>query len=219
MAEPIRVTVVSDAPLYRQGLCSLVSQPPDVVVFGQGDFKKIPSLMAGNPDVLLLDVGHAIDLAGVRDFLLSGSRHRMVVVGVGDGSEELLGWLMAGAAGYASRNATKGTLIKVIQNAMRGRLQCPPEISGRLLQWGQRSGSRRPRSLLTHREQEILQLLALKLTNKEIATRLNIELSTVKNHMHNIFEKCQVRHRWEAPLGHLATAFPTPEEKDLDPGI
>jgi DNA-binding NarL/FixJ family response regulator len=128
---------------------------------------------------------------------------RVVVLGLPAGDQALLDCAEAGAAGYVSRDASLADLKAALQSAVLGELRCTPRDAAALLRRvallaAQRSGPAPTGAALTQREVEIAGLIDGGLSNKEIARRLGIEVSTVKNHVHNILEKLQVHRRGEA---------------------
>ena len=200
MRPSIPVAVISETPVYREGLSSLLGRTPPFKVVFQGNFRDFGERGVGESEVLVLDVGTVADQGEAQNFLSASQPSQpVVVVGIGEHLDEVLGWLEAGAFGFVSRREGKEALIEAVRNAAAGKLQCSPEISGGLLKWGHRLEQAATVDLdrLTNREAEIYALKALRLTNQEIATRLNIAVSTVKNHLHNIREKERERHSTE----------------------
>ena len=108
----------------------------------------------------------------------------------------------AGIAGYVARNGSKEDLIAALENAVRGEFLCSPRTAAslfrRLAAHFQTTKQRPPQAALSSREQDIIALIDRGLSNKEIARQLKISLPTVKNHVHNILEKLQVRRRGAA---------------------
>ncbi|HEX7241600.1 MAG TPA: response regulator transcription factor, partial [Longimicrobiaceae bacterium] len=107
----------------------------------------------------------------------------------------------AGVSGYVSRGASLDDLVGALRSVARGELVCSPHIAGSLFRRVAALSERReasPAAVLTPREREILGLIDQGLSNKEISRRLRIELSTVKNHVHNLLEKLQVSRRGAA---------------------
>jgi DNA-binding NarL/FixJ family response regulator len=125
---------------------------------------------------------------------------------VGFGVEEVEGEVLAcaeaGLAGYVPCDASLDDLVMRIQSVFRGELMCPPRIAASLFRrLESASANAAPAATalaLTSREREVLTLIGGGLSNKEIAGRLNIEVSTVKNHVHNLLEKLQVTSRAQA---------------------
>jgi DNA-binding NarL/FixJ family response regulator len=113
-------------------------------------------------------------------------------------------------AGYVGRNGSKEDLIAAVENAVRGEVLCSPRVAAslfrRLAAHVQITKRRPPEAALTGREQDIIALINMGLSNKEIARQLKISLPTVKNHVHNILEKLPVGRRGvaAAPLREAA---------------
>jgi two-component system nitrate/nitrite response regulator NarL len=129
---------------------------------------------------------------------------KVVIIGVSGTENESLEYIEAGASGYVLPGSRPEDLIETIQKAHRGEASCPPDMLAHLFE---RVASLRTQlqiaqnielSNLTHRELEVLHLVADGMSNKEIATYLRLEIQTVKNHVHNILEKLRVHNRREA---------------------
>jgi two-component system, NarL family, nitrate/nitrite response regulator NarL len=127
---------------------------------------------------------------------------KVVAFSVADTEDEVCECAEAGIAGYVARNGSKEDLITAVENAVRGEVLCSPRVAAslfrRLAAHVQTSRQRPPEAPLTGREQDIITLIDTGLSNKEIARQLKISLPTVKNHVHNILEKLQVRRRGAA---------------------
>ncbi|MBV9773891.1 MAG: response regulator transcription factor [Gemmatimonadetes bacterium] len=151
------------------------------------------------PDVVLLDVAGAEDARGVLE-LFPGVR--VVALGTEDSVEEILAALEAGASGYLTREAPLESLAETILAVARDEMPCSPRVAAALGRRVAALSAARAQppllALLTEREREILELIGEGLSNKEIARRLSIRVLTVKNHVHNLLHKLQVRRRGEA---------------------
>jgi DNA-binding NarL/FixJ family response regulator len=105
----------------------------------------------------------------------------------------MLHWAEVGAVGFVPRDASLEDLVETIESAVRGELRCTATLAAKLVQAlssrERPAAGHAPRSPLTARESEIVQLIDEGLSNKEIAVRLGIEVATVKNHVHNLLEK------------------------------
>ncbi|MDH4079913.1 MAG: response regulator transcription factor [Nitrospira sp.] len=137
------------------------------------------------------------------------SEVKTLVIDVSDNEDEILYCIeRVGASGYLPHNTSVEELIRNIKAIMRGETLCSPRIAHlsfqRMSQRARRGEEawRANGTHLTRRETEILRLVEHGLSNKEIATRLKIEVSTVKNHMHNILDKLQLPSRHSA-VNHL----------------
>jgi DNA-binding NarL/FixJ family response regulator len=126
----------------------------------------------------------------------------VVALGLLDSEAEVLAAAESGASGFVLRDACLDELIDCLETVARGDLRCSPSIAGALLRRLGTLASERPRSDpvrdITWREREVLGLVEQGLSNKDIAGRLSIEVTTVKNHIHNILEKLGVRRRSDA---------------------
>jgi two-component system, NarL family, nitrate/nitrite response regulator NarL len=126
----------------------------------------------------------------------------VVVFAVSDGDDEILRCAEAGVAGFVPRDGTLADLSRAVAAVMRGEIVCPPPVVNALMRRMARLAAQRTGPIddihLTPREREVLVLIEQGMTNKQIAQRLNIEVRTVKNHVHNLLEKLRVHRRGEA---------------------
>jgi two-component system, NarL family, nitrate/nitrite response regulator NarL len=159
------------------------------------------------PDVLLLDGAMPNAVAVVRTLVAAEPEIRVVVLGVDEGEEEVIAYAEAGVAGYVTRNADVEALSSTLDTVAAGGSPCSPNVAATLLRRVATLSAQQPAaqrtSRLTIREREIVELMREGLSNKEIAQRLCIEVPTVKNHVHNILDKLDVRRRGDvgAALG------------------
>ena len=176
-------------------------------------------------DVVVVDasLGHREACETLREIKESFPEIHLVYLG-NDSSEEVLDFIEAGASGYVSREASLAELIETLEAVSNRQTPCSPRVAASVLARIEELAAQRPkvgarklgpRAQLTPRETEVLQLVAAGLRNKEIAQQLEIKLPTVKNHVHKILDKLQVRHRREAirfayENGLLADPLPRP---------
>lgn len=191
------VTVVSDVLLYREGLAaSLVRDGRLTILDIVASADALPALSRKPPDALILD-------AAVPEWLQLSRRLRLVIpclrivgFGISGGVERFVECAESGLAAFVGCNGSVGQLVDAVIGALKGELACSPRLSAlmcerlALLSAGS-SGS----SPLTRREKEIAALIGQGLSNKEIAIDLRIGASTVKNHVHSLLEKLNVRRR------------------------
>ena len=198
MAEDIRVLVAIEVRLYREGLARLLSAEPGIVVTGTAHdaVSTLDHCRSLRPDVVLLDCALARACATFHAIHEISPAMRIVALGISDADPELLSFARAGMDGYVTRDGTGEQLVASIRGAARGEFICSPQVAALLLRQVAQAEPR-PASAegLTRRERQVAELVRQDLSNKAIATRLNIELSTVKNHVHNILGKLHVRHR------------------------
>ena len=158
------------------------------------------------PSLVLVDSSHPegfAELAAIRARL---GNIMAVVLAVTNRDEDFLAWADIGISGYLEPNTSTDQLIATVRRAAAGEVVCPPRLTSLLLKrFTSQSQSRSLRGGihdLTARERQVLECLADGLCNKRIARRLHIAESTVKNHVHSILEKCDVRSRGEAAAAY-----------------
>jgi two-component system, NarL family, nitrate/nitrite response regulator NarL len=199
-----RLIIVSDTRLYREGLALSLARVDRVVVVGVADTvaSALTCIDEKNPDVALLDFAMPDALALPHAIAAARMRVKVVAFSVADTEDQICECAEAGIAGYVARNGSKEDLIAAVENAIRGEVLCSPRMAAslfrRLAAHVQTTRQRPPEAALTSREQDIIALIDRGLSNKEIARQLKISLPTVKNHVHNILEKLQVRRRGAA---------------------
>lgn len=200
-----RVVIVSNVRLYREGVAISLSRNPviDVIATTSASdaIMRMPELC---PDVALLDASLVDGQSMLRHMRDSVPQLRIVAFAVSDSDNDVIACAEAGISAYVSCEASADDLIDAVHQAMRGEFVCTPRVTALLLTHvAALSAERLPFSSLnglTQREKEIIPLIELGLSNKEIARRLHVEAATVKNHVHNILEKLQVRRRGEVAV-------------------
>jgi two-component system nitrate/nitrite response regulator NarL len=203
-AARIGVYIVAAVRLYREGLAHVLDGEAGIV--GCGLSADVEPLSDDPPcagaDVVLLDMAVPGSRAAVRSVTRRRAFPRIVALAVEDDEAAVIAFAEAGVHGYVTREDPLSGLVGVIQSAARGEAPCSPRVAAALLDrvraraWT--SPRVRDRTGLTAREMEVVSLVAEGLSNKEIAARLQLELPTVKNHVHNILSKLGVRKRAEA---------------------
>jgi len=205
----VRLLVVSDIRLYREGLDGLLRLRETLEVLGTAATASAALDLAGacRPDVVVVDVRMGGGLACIRAITELSPRMAVVAMGVGETDGEYLACAEVGVAGFVPTDGTIDELVASIESAARGELMCSTRLAASLLRHvGTLARSRAaPGSApgLTGRELQILRLLDRHLTNKEIAQQLGIEATTVKNHVHRLLGKLRVRRRREAVASAL----------------
>jgi DNA-binding NarL/FixJ family response regulator len=209
MSSQIRVLLVDDHLLFREGLCSLLSAQPDIEVVGQAGDGLEALVMARElrPDLVLMDVtmpgmGGLEAMERIFEILPDC---KIVMLTVHDDQERLFEAIKGGAVGYVLKNTAAGTLIPMLRGAMRGEAAISRAMAGRIFQEFARMANRSPLPLaetealfLTPREKQVLRRVAAGATDKEIAADLSVSLSTVKTHMRNILSKLHATSRHQA---------------------
>jgi two-component system nitrate/nitrite response regulator NarL len=200
-ASRTRVAVVSDVRLYREGLTALLGRigDVDVVASTAGPQEAAARVREGEVDVVVLDVGVG-NVAAARQLLTTTPEARVLVLGESQAPEDVIALAEAGVLGFVMRDQSLARLEATIESVARDEMVCDPWIATLLVRRVQAMAADRPHpgDRLTAREAGVLQLISQGLSNREIAARLHIELTTVKNHVHNILEKLGARTRAEA---------------------
>jgi two-component system, NarL family, response regulator DevR len=200
----IRVLVVDDFPLVREGLAAALAIDPGFEVLGQASDAEEGLRMARElrPDVVLLDLrmpegGGIALLEKLRDEL---PETRALVVTASEKAEALLDAVAAGAAGYVTKRVSARELRHAVVTVYSGGSIITPTLAGHLLREYSQVSRGEPmhvRPLLGQREQEVLKLVAQGCTDREVGTRLYISPRTVQNHLARIREKTGLRRRSE----------------------
>lgn len=198
----IRVIVVDDHAIVRQGLERLFSTADDIELVGSaadGD-EAIALVTECSPDVVLMDLSmprtNGID--ATRQIVASGSETRIVVLTSFGEEARILEALNAGAHGYLLKHIDPDDLLDAVRSAHAGDSPLDPR-AGRVLLDSSRSGNRKV-DTLTPRETEVLKLVGEGLANKAVARRLGISERTVKAHLTSVFNRINVTDRVQAAL-------------------
>ena len=211
MEEPIRVLLVDDHPVVRQGLCAIIDGEPDMEVSGEAGSGKEAIEKAAEllPDVILMDIVMQ-DVDGVeatRYIKKNTPNAKVIILTIYGEDEHIFDSIRAGASGYLLKEVTPEGLVSAIRAVAEGYSLVYPSIARRLLdefsrlaQRGAKVGPEPAISGLTPREREILNLVAQGKTNKEIAIDLTLSERTVKTHISNILSKLQLHDRTQAAL-------------------
>lgn len=198
----IRVYLVLATRLYRDGIRDALSSRFDVVGAAASLSVGLPEIAALQPDVVLLDSDAPDSADAVASVISTASSTRVVALAMPEVETRLVQLAEAGISGYVSREGSIDDLVAAIESVFRGEMLCSPQMAATLLRrvtaLAAECRPERSRAQLTERQSEIVALIAEGLTNKEIASRLCIELPTVKNHVHTIFARLDVRRRAEA---------------------
>jgi len=194
----LRIIIVSDIRLYRDGLARALSQLEDVsdVATCGAAIDCVVLAQRFRPNVIVLDMSSASSASSARLFARELVSTKVVAIAVRETEPHVLACVEAGATGYVSREGSLDDLVAAIRRSSRGEALCSPAITGGLMRRvAMLARNQDVTRHLTARELEIAEHIALGMSNRGIAARLGIELCTVKNHVHNILEKLGVDRR------------------------
>lgn len=206
----IKVLLVDDQSLIRQGLKALLELEPDIEIVGEAENgEQAINLVAQlQPDVILLDIRMPImdGVAATREIQKRFAKTKILVLTTFDDDEYVSAALQNGAMGYLLKDTPSEELAVAIRAVHKGYTQLGPGIVKKLLtQFSHPTPTQSlpvPSSLaeLTPREKEVLQLIATGASNREIAHQLYISEGTVKNHVTNILNRLNLRDRTQAAI-------------------
>ena len=207
----IRVLLVDDQALFREGLETLLSVHSDIQVVGQASNGREAAEVAAevHPDVVLMDVRMPIldGVGATRRLMETLPQCRVIVLTTFDDDEYIFDALRTGAAGYLLKDVASARLVEAIRATARGESILEPSVAAKVIAEFTRVSSMVPSAQmeqlvepLSQRELEILAWIARGSSNKEIADQLFIAEGTVKNHVTHILGKLGVRDRTQAAL-------------------
>ncbi|OUL32015.1 DNA-binding response regulator [Nostoc sp. RF31YmG] len=196
----IRVLIVDDHSIVRQGLAAMIENEPDMTVVGQAGNgqEAIAQYQQLQPDVTLIDL-RMPQISGVDAIVAicaEFAHARIIVLTTYDGDEDIYRALRAGAKGYLLKDAEPDALLNAIHIVHRGQQYIPSEVAAKLVE-------RMNIPELSDREQEVIRQMVLGLSNHDIAAALNITESTVKFHINKILSKLGVSDRTQAVITAL----------------
>jgi two-component system, NarL family, nitrate/nitrite response regulator NarL len=207
MGEAIRVVILHQKRLWREGLTVALSHQQHIAVVGSvaKASEIVGALEELRPDVMLVDFALP-DRDGLGEARLLHAACpgvKILMMGLSELEADVVACIEAGAVGYLPQDASVADLLTHIQAVAVGETLCSPRVARLLCAWIAEGAHTRERLQalglvpLTRREREIVALIEAGCSNKDIAVRLRIELQTVKNHVHNILEKLQCESRRE----------------------
>ena len=218
----VRVLVVDDQRLMRDGIASLlgIQEGVDVVGTAANGQEAVDQALALQPDVILMDVRMPVmdGVAATREVRRQLPSCQVLMLTTFDDEEYIIEALQAGATGYLLKDIPARDLAQAVQAAHKGIYQLDPAVASKMVaSLGSRvqspesrvtgpttqdsgPGTRDPATELSSREVEVLRLIAMGATNREIAAQLVITEGTVKNHISNILSRLNLRDRTQAAL-------------------
>jgi DNA-binding NarL/FixJ family response regulator len=218
----IRVVIAGDIRLYREGLSLHLARQEQLEVVGSASSGEETCQVARAlaPDVVLLDMAMRDSLRTVQALREIVPGTHVIALTIPELEHAVIACAEAGVSGFVMREASLVDLVDAITSAARGEVNVSPSMAATLLRRvGILAADRAapaPHAALTTRERGIVELITDGLSNKEIAARLNVELATVKNHVHNILDKLQVGRRGEIAARLRRARAEPPARMELD---
>ncbi|MGL4620607.1 MAG: response regulator [Chroococcidiopsis sp.] len=194
---PIRLLIVDDHTIVRQGLATIINRDPEVTVIAQAQDgqQAIDLFREHQPDVTLMDLRmpQMDGVEAISSICAEFKSARIIVLTTYDADEDIYRGLQAGAQGYLLKDTGADELLNAIRTVHSGRKYISPEVGSKLAE-------RMSNPELSEREFEVLGLMAQGMNNLSIATALNIGESTVKTHVNRILSKLDVSDRTKAVI-------------------
>lgn len=204
MNEPIRILITDDHPLFREGVATTLDNLPEFQIVGQAEtveetLKLVATLL---PDVVLLDINLPGD-SGISAATKISSAYpvvNIIMLTASEDEDDLLKALKAGASGYIIKGVHAKELVNAVLSVVEGGTYISKGLASTLLFELTQPKDPDPITDLSEREEQILQLVAEGLTNREIGESLHLAEKTIKHYMTNVLQKLHVRSRVEAAL-------------------
>jgi two-component system nitrate/nitrite response regulator NarL len=216
-APSIRVFLLIENRLLRGALSRCLRKRADILVVGQGGQADLHALSALDKrcDVLIVDSAEVKRLeANITVESIGAVPYKTILIGMGSDEEQFIAAIRSGATGYLLQDASSSDVVAAVRAVFRGEAVCSPQLCSALFRFAvqrarqthlQNSTSRPD---LTLRQQQLVTLVARGLTNKEIASHLNLSEFTVRNHIHRILRQVDASTRSEAVDAIRAYGYP-----------
>jgi two-component system, NarL family, nitrate/nitrite response regulator NarL len=203
----VRILVADDHAIFRDGLRKLLEGADDVQIIGEASngVECTKMLAKLKPDILLLDLRmpEKDGLGVLEEINFDSTPTRVIVLTAAEDDRDVVRAMRLGARGVVLKQSASDLLLKSIRKVADGEIWLDNRMTAEVIDAFKKSaeaGQRREKPLLSDREKEIVQLVAQGFRNREIGEKLFISEQTVKNHLHNIFDKLGVSDRLELAL-------------------
>lgn len=228
MAKAIRIYILSDNRLFRESLARIFQKKSDIEVVSSQQLGPgaVDDLLSSNAQVALIDSAEFLrsEAPRLRKASTAGPGIKILMVAMEEDAQLFLEVVRQGASGYVPKEASAVDVVSAVRSVAQGEAVCPSRLCKCLFDFVMQSESRIPapasRTVLSRREQQLMPLIDKGLTNKEIASHLNLSEKTVKNHVHRILRKVGVENRLSLSEAYRVgaagvRAFVEPQPLDL----
>lgn len=205
MSSQVSVFLLGGNRLLREALARVLGKRSDIAIVGVASYspQAIEQISASGTEIVLLDSvsGPLTDLQFVREAVRSIPGLKVILIGMEEDEETFLRAVRAGAAGYILNDASAMDVVTAVRSVAQDEAVCPPRLCLALFKHLARESTALPNVRirvhlgLTRRQQQLVPLIAQGLTNKEIASHLNLSEQTVKNHIHRMLQRVGVEDR------------------------
>ncbi len=210
--DKIRLAIVDDHSIFREGMLSVLKSEPDLEIVGEGATAEDAVRLAHDflPDIIFLDIsmpGGGLNAA--QKIVENYPVVKIIILTGSEGETHVMTALKTGARAYVLKGVTASELVNILHTVQSGEIYVTPTLAANLLSEmttdSRRAPSENTFESLTEREHEILALIAAGTSNKEIGQQLHLTEKTVKHYVTNIFQKLQVHNRVQAAIMALKT--------------
>jgi DNA-binding NarL/FixJ family response regulator len=217
--DKIRLVIVDDHSIFREGLLSVLSTEPDIEIVGEGASAEDALRLAREllPDIIFLDIsmpGGGLNAA--QSIVENYPVVKIIILTGSEGEAHVMTALKTGARAYVLKGVAARELVNILHTVQSGEVYVTPTLAANLLsEMTAEPRNEAPESTfekLTEREHEILALIAAGASNKEIGLQLHLTEKTVKHYVTNILQKLQVHNRVQAAILALKT-LPNPKRQ------
>tara|TARA_R110000787_G_C13430486_1_gene445559 strand:- start:1350 stop:2006 length:657 start_codon:yes stop_codon:yes gene_type:complete len=211
--KPIRVVIVDDHRLVREGVRALLTTSPRVDVVGEGadGHDAIRLIASHDPDILMMDVSmpRMSGLEAMREIGRQGARCRVLMLSIYDNPEYVVDVMRAGASGYILKDVSAVEMLNAIESIANGGTYLSNAVASTIIHADRKKPA--ADSKLTEREIDVLRLIARGKSAKEIAKELGVSVRTAETHRQNLRRKLDARNVVELTLYAIMNGHVTPE--------